>query len=261
MKKPWLSALYNISMLLLSVTTIILLIIESTRALTRDQAIVLDTIDTVILVIFAADYFTRLIMAKGKWKFIKSNVADLLSIIPFSQVFQALRVLRVVKIFRLVRLTRLGRAARLFSVFGKLCGRCAAFVKTNNFIYAAYIAGCAGLFGAVGISYFEGIGIGDALWWSVVTTTTVGYGDISPRTAIGKLIAVVLMIAGIGFISMLTGTISTYFIDRAQKSKEEPPQKEGNFILDLNGLSNEDKLSVQAYVDFLKARASGVKAN
>jgi len=124
----------------------------------------LDTIDTAILIVFAADYFTRFLLAKGKWKFIKSNVADLLSIIPFSQIFQALRVLRVIKIDRLVKLTRLGKAARLFSVFGKFFSRCAAFLKTNNFIYAAYIAGCAVLFGAAGISYFEGVSIGDALW-------------------------------------------------------------------------------------------------
>jgi len=82
-----------------------------------------------------------------------------------------------------------------------------------------------------------------------VTTTTVGYGDISPHTAIGKLIAVLLMIIGIGFISMLTGTISTYFIGRAKKA-EELPKNEGGFILDLNGLSKEDRMSVQSYVDF-----------
>ena len=58
--------------------------------------------------------------------------------------------------------------------------------------------------------YAEGKNFFDALWWAIVTVTTVGYGDISPATGIGRVMAIVRMIFGIGFISMLTGTI-TFF--------------------------------------------------
>lgn len=51
----------------------------------------------------------------------------------------------------------------------------------------------------------------DALWWSVVTATTVGYGDLSPASGVGRLIAVGLMLVGIGTIGMVTGSIATYF--------------------------------------------------
>jgi len=55
--------------------------------------------------------------------------------------------------------------------------------------------------------------LGDGIWWSVVTSTTVGYGDLSPVTPIGRGLAVVLMIVGIGTIGMITGSIATYFIE------------------------------------------------
>src|SRR5699024_7189414 len=53
---------------------------------------------------------------------------------------------------------------------------------------------------------------GDGLWWSIVTTTTVGYGDLSPHTGMGRLIAMVLMLIGIGIIGTLTSSITTYFV-------------------------------------------------
>lgn len=75
------------------------------------------------------------------------------------------------------------------------------------------------------IRYFEpGINsYGDGLWWSIVTTTTVGYGDISPASVGGRVIAVVLMLVGIGLIGMLTGSITTYFV-KERKSKHPTVQ-------------------------------------
>lgn len=75
--------------------------------------------------------------------------------------------------------------------------------------------------GALGIMVVEpGIGnFGDSIWWSVVTTTTVGYGDISPKSAGGRIIAGLLMLVGIGFLGMITGSIATYFVSRLSKTE------------------------------------------
>jgi voltage-gated potassium channel len=62
--------------------------------------------------------------------------------------------------------------------------------------------------------------LADALWWAVVTTTTVGYGDVSPVTGEGRLIAVGLMVVGIGFIGIFTATITSFFLQPAQTSEE-----------------------------------------
>jgi voltage-gated potassium channel len=63
--------------------------------------------------------------------------------------------------------------------------------------------------------------LGDALWWSVVTTTTVGYGDVSPVTAEGHFIAVALMIVGIGFIGVFTATLTSFFLEPTRVVEEQ----------------------------------------
>lgn len=82
------------------------------------------------------------------------------------------------------------------------------------------------IFGAVGIFYFEQTnndsvkGIFDAIWWSLVTITTVGYGDIFPVTLGGRLIAVMVMLMGIGFLGMFTATIASIFVEQKLKAEK-----------------------------------------
>ena len=70
--------------------------------------------------------------------------------------------------------------------------------------------------GALGIYVLErGItveSLGDAYWWAIVTVTTVGYGDVSPKTTEGRLVATALMIVGIGVISVFTATLASFFL-------------------------------------------------
>ena len=62
--------------------------------------------------------------------------------------------------------------------------------------------------------YFEAkLGFPDAMWWTIVTLTTVGYGDISPTTAGGRIVGVILMVFGIGFLGVLTATFASIFIE------------------------------------------------
>ncbi|WP_322545968.1 potassium channel family protein, partial [Clostridium perfringens] len=64
--------------------------------------------------------------------------------------------------------------------------------------------------GAVFIALLEDISFGDAIWWSFVTFTTVGYGDVLLTTNLGRIVAILLMIFGIGFIGVTTSTIAAY---------------------------------------------------
>jgi voltage-gated potassium channel len=70
------------------------------------------------------------------------------------------------------------------------------------------------LAGGVAFASVENVSIGDGIYWAVVTMTTVGYGDITPKTAEGKAITVCVMLVGIGFATLLIGAIAERFISR-----------------------------------------------
>ena len=93
---------------------------------------------------------------------------------------------------------------------------------------------------------------GDALWWSIVTVSTVGYGDISVVTRGGRIVACILMITGVGFLSMLTSTMSTFFFNRHTKRLiNNNSENTQNSILDISNLSEENKKNIISYYNYL----------
>lgn len=211
-------------MAFLSLVVVVMLILESTSKLTSYETKIFNSIDSLILIIFAVDYFTRFYLAKNKKEFIKRNIIDLIAIIPFNTIFQAARVLRVMRLARLTKIFKVTKLVKAVVFLNKFKRNVDKFLKTNNFNYVLWITCITVLFGAVGMYFTENKSFGDSLWWSFVTVTTVGYGDISPATNAGRIIAAILMLVGIGFIGMLTGTIATFFI--TPKEKDESVKNE-----------------------------------
>lgn len=182
-----------------------------------------ETLDHVILLIFGLDYVVRLVRAPRKGEFVLKNIPDLIAILPFDQLF---------RLARLARLARFFRFLRVLLFFRRFARSLAAVLKTNGLHIAMLVTFFIVLFGALGIYALEqGLNprihsFGDALWWSVVTTSTVGYGDVSPVTGAGKVLAGSLMILGIGFVGMVTGSIATYFVDRTvERQFDEAEQR------------------------------------
>jgi voltage-gated potassium channel len=66
----------------------------------------------------------------------------------------------------------------------------------------------------------------NSLWWAIATTTTVGYGDISPHTEVGRFVAVALMILGIGLIGSVTSTVTAFFVDDKTDKDNDALKKE-----------------------------------
>ena len=80
------------------------------------------------------------------------------------------------------------------------------------------------LAGMLGIAYFDSLPLTDSLWWTIVTITTVGYGDIYPASIGGRVVGVLLMLFGIGFLGLLTATLASIFVEeRRQEEKGVNP--------------------------------------
>ncbi|MCH1960660.1 MULTISPECIES: potassium channel family protein [Romboutsia] len=222
---------YNLAMAILSIVIAIILILELTLDLSYQIRLVFQIIDFIVWSIFVIDYFTRLYKSKNKKKFFKKNLIDLISIIPLYSIFKVFRALDILKVGRVTRVSEITRVIRLLAIIKRTNNELSEFMKTNNFNYTIGIAIIIVLISATVMSSVENMSLGAALWWSIVTFTTVGYGDVYPISTLGKLTASILMIMGIGFIGSVTSTLSTYFIKKeVRKRKAEMIKKNSKLI-------------------------------
>ncbi|HEY1628145.1 MAG TPA: potassium channel family protein [Streptosporangiaceae bacterium] len=165
----------------------------------------LDTVDYLVWAAFVAEYLIRLYLTPTRWRFVRTHPIDLIVI--------------AIPVFRPPRALRLLRFARTGLTLTELLGRARSVLthRGPHFVLLSVLAII--LVGAALEPGFEnharGATIhsyGDALWWAVVTVTTVGYGDQYPVTAAGRGIAAVLMSTGIGLVGVLSATIASYFV-------------------------------------------------
>lgn len=190
------------------------------RATTPAIAAAAVAINWTIWIGFCAEYLVKLTLAPKRAVYVRQAWFDLLLIIvspPFlvPESFQSLRSVRAVRLLRLVRLLR------AFAVAGMGLRLLRGLLRHHRFEYVLIVAAAVVGLGAFAIYLVEGdqnaaVGsMGDALWWAVVTTTTVGYGDVSPITPEGRVIAVLMMISGIGVIGVFTATVASFFFEQA----------------------------------------------
>ena len=189
--------------------------------------------EVVFTVVFTAEYLLRLYAANRRLAYAFSffGLIDLLAIAPFyvtliasstdAATFQAVRIFRLLRMFRLLKLARYNRAMRRF--------RRAFLSIREELVLTGTITACVIYFAAVMIYHFEReaqpeqfSSVFDALWWSVVTLTTVGYGDVYPVTPGGRFFTGLLLIAGLGLVSIPSGLIaSAMTATRRQEHKED----------------------------------------
>lgn len=235
MKKK-VAAAYEIIIGALELFAVALAVLDITQSLNAWQRMA----DNIILAIFVADYIVRLLVSDDKKDFVKKNIFDLIAIIPFSSFFRAFRIARLA---RLVKLAKISKFSRLAAYSLRLLNRAKVFFNTNGFKYVLALSCVLVAAGGIAIHFAEGMELSDGFWWAFVTTTTVGYGDISPSTGVGRAIAIILMITGIGLLGTLTSTITSFFLNL---KPDKPTHKDEVVSLvlrqveDLENLSNED---------------------
>lgn len=198
--------IYNVIICILCVVSVIFAILDFTKGLTPVQT----WIDNIIYGLFIIDYVVRFMIADNKKVFFKQNILDLIAIVPFSSAF---RVFRMLKFTRLLKFAKLTKLFRITSMSARMLTKVRRFLNTNGFKYVLMLSVASILAGAFGMMHFEQMSFQDALWWAFVTTTTVGYGDLSPASNAGRIIASLLMLVGIGLIGSLTSSITSFFLN------------------------------------------------
>lgn len=191
--------IYEFIVVLLAICSIILVLLDFSNTITLYEY-PYNILDFSILSFFWTDYVIRFIYAKNKLVFFKSNIFDLIAILPFDAVLSVFRSVRILRIFRII-----GFGGLLYKKFNK-------FITTNALHYTLTITIVVIIFAAELYSNAEHVTFTKSLWWAVVTATTVGYGDIAPVTEFGKCIAVILMIAGIGLLGSFTSSVTSFFM-------------------------------------------------
>lgn len=149
-------------------------------------------------VLFLADFVIRVVLADGRRAYVLAHWYDVAII--------------------LVPLLRPLRAMRgIFRVLNRSAGGTVFALVTAVF---AVLLGALGVLGAERTNADANItNYGDALWWAAVTVTTVGYGEYSPVTLKGRLIAVVLMLVGVGLVGTITGATAAWVLDRSKRQQ------------------------------------------
>lgn len=214
--------------------SVVLAIIDTERTIQARHGGLIFGIELVIFTVFAAEYFARLYAAGedaryrglgGRLRYVFSVWAliDLLALLPFLLSFGGNNsvAFRVIRVLRMLRIAKLGRMTTAWDLLAE-----SVWSRRFELWITTLVAGMLLLVSSTLLYLIEGDlqpeafgSIPRALWWSVSTLTTVGYGDVTPVTALGKFSAGLTALAGIGMIAMPAGILAGAFSDVVQKQK------------------------------------------
>ena len=215
--------LFDVLLLFLILLSVFVVMLDSISVFHDNYRYLFDIIEWIITILFSIEYTLRIIVVKKPLKYVTSfyGIIDLLSILPqylsfffvSSGSLAALRALRLLRVFRILKLTRfIGESNFLIRSLK------ASRAKIAVFLFTVFILSI--IFGTI-MYLIEGeengfTSIPESIYWTIVTLTTVGYGDIVPSTTLGRLIAAIIMIMGYGIIAVPTGIVSA---EMAQKRR------------------------------------------
>lgn len=200
--------------------------------------LIFDTIDWTFLVLFTIEYILRIYTAPDRKAFIFSffGIVDLLAILPSLILipglgsvpgFRVLRVLRFLRVFRIFKATRFILAVdRMIDALGEVKRELFALIILSSMF--VYLAAC-------GIHYFEKDvqpdefgSIPAAMWWAIVTLTTIGYGDVYPISTGGKIFTALVALVGVGLIAIPSGLLASVLTEARVEEEMQEENSEKN---------------------------------
>jgi voltage-gated potassium channel len=254
---------YEIFIVLLSLLSVLNVIVAVLAGILRPDGgpaqEVLVSMELIITPVFVFDFLYRLVTAPSRRGYFiaAQGWADLLACIPLLRVFRLVRVARVIRLLRAYGLQRI--------VADLSANRASATFLVTIFlvVLVVEIAGAAIYYVEAGAPDSNIHSASDAIWWGLVTITTVGYGDRYPVTLWGRVIGVFLLFAGIGLFSVLTGFIANLFLSPRATPRIKPAADDPRAaILKVRGLlleQEERTAAIRQHLDDLE-RSLGTRA-
>ena len=208
---------------------VLLLEVERHRLPHADRAFI-DGVNIVVLIAFAVDYVTEFAVVSNRRLYVRSEFLSLLivvgqafTLVPSLAAFGLLRTLRAARLLRVIAI-----AIRAAAIGGSASRDGRRMIREHAASFALGMAGLTWLTSAAAFTVAEDVGVNgrihsffDALWWSLSTITTVGYGDIYPVTAAGRIIGGFTMIVGISTFALVTAKIAQFLVRSEGDSPRE----------------------------------------
>lgn len=214
--------------------SVVLIMLESVDYIDDEYHKTLLTLEWVVTIFFTLEYIARIICIKKPTQYIFSfyGIIDFISTIPLylsyifagSQVLLAFRIFRMLRIFRILKLVQfIGEASQLKKALKASRNKIAVFIYVV--LILSVIMGTIMYLIESEASGFTSIP--RSIYWTIVTLTTVGYGDIAPQTTLGQFVATFIMILGYGIIAVPTGIVTVEFSKQSKEGAEKTNKGQG----------------------------------
>jgi len=232
---------------ILAIASIVLVAIESIVTVSRGTLWGIYTADLIICLVFAADFIVRLRASENKSRFIRSSSYEILAMIPAMALYGLGTIPAISVALRFVRLVRV---FILLSRMRRVLSRSGGFWQRSNLVALLGITVSVIFIGALVVLVLEAdtteaqiTNFSDAVWWSISTVTTVGYGDIVPQSIAGRVIGMLLIVVGIGVMAAFISQVSATLVESRIKRRVEGDLKATVISEIKNRLDNIEKLS------------------
>ncbi|AWA30328.1 ion transporter [Flavobacterium magnum] len=213
--------LFDLLLIFLILVSIAAVMLESVESIQARYGAELEIVEWVITIFFTLEYIGRIIAVKRPWKYICSvqGILDLLATIPayIDLVFPGLHFLISIRAVRLLRIFRILKMGQFVGASDQLVlalkkSRMKIIVFLFSVIVLCVILGTVMYIIEGAESGFTSIPV--AVYWTIVTLTTVGFGDITPQTPFGQFVSMVIMVLGYGIIAVPTGLVTAEFMTK-----------------------------------------------
>lgn len=218
---------FDVILLILIAASVLTVMLESIEPLQRQYAALFTVVEWMFTVFFTIEYLLRLYCVLRPMKYATSffGIIDLLAILPsyLALFLPTAQYFLIIRAFRLIRIFRIFKMAHFINE-GDIIIQALRASRAKITVFLTFVSLLVIIIGAV-MYLIEGgsnegfSSIPRGVYWSVVTLTTVGYGDITPRTELGQLISAVVMILGYAIIAVPTGIVSAEFVKEYKSGK------------------------------------------